>query len=73
MSNRSSSKQHGHAQSNILRPKSKIRKKKNKANAKVIRGARLIKIASNYKKALSSSGLTIKEKLGVERNLKKIK
>lgn len=34
MSNRSSSKQHGHATTNITRPKSKLRHRLNKAKAR---------------------------------------
>jgi len=51
MSNRSSSKQHGHAQSSILRPKSKLRDRKNKANAVASREERLEKINSAVSKA----------------------
>lgn len=51
MSNRSSSKQHGHAQSQILRPKSKLRNRRNKANAVESRDARLEKLNTTVVKA----------------------
>ena len=40
MSNRSSSKQHGLSSANIQRPKSKLRKRRNKINARTHREAR---------------------------------
>lgn len=52
MSNRTSSKQHGHAQSDCQRPKSLLRKKMNKANARVHTIERLTANDANYEKAL---------------------
>ena len=51
MSNRSSSKQHGHAQSQILRPKSKLRWRRNKANLAAARIEKNENLAATVAKA----------------------
>jgi len=51
MSNRTSSKQHGHAQSQILRPKSKLRARRNSANGVVARDAKNNNLAAAVSKA----------------------
>jgi len=52
MSNRSSSHNHGHAFTNILRKKSKLRDRKNKATAAVARTTRQAEQAKVYADAL---------------------
>jgi hypothetical protein len=57
MSNRTSSKQHGHAQSQILRPKSKLRARRNSANlveARDLKNNNLEKAVSKAEEALKS-------------------
>jgi len=57
MSNRSSSKQHGHAQSEILRPKSKLRFRRNSANlveARDLKNKNLEEAVLKAEKALKS-------------------
>lgn len=57
MSNRASSKQHGHAQSQILRPKSKLRYRRNSANSVIARDAKnnnLAEVVSKAEAALKS-------------------
>ena len=57
MSNRSSSKQHGHAQSSILRPKSKLRARRNHANlaeARNLKNENLANAVEKAEKALNS-------------------
>jgi hypothetical protein len=51
MSNRSSSKQHGHAQSQILRPKSKLRCRRNSANSILARDAKNNNLKASVSKA----------------------
>lgn len=54
MSNRSSSKQHGHANTDCLRPKSKPRAKARKVIARALRVERREKLTASYLNAVKS-------------------
>jgi len=54
MSSRTSSKQHGHANSDCQRPKSLVRKKMNKATARVARAEKQEKNTAVYNKAVEA-------------------
>ena len=53
MTNKSSAKKHGLAQIHILRKKSKLRNRKNKANARILRAERFARLDVMYKKELA--------------------